>query len=78
MVPLSGPRSEAELVTCGAAPADAGSGTALIEALKARLRAKDEARLWLTMTNSNYPGHQVLVLLFLPDVIISRNGQFHL
>ena len=75
MVSLTCPRSEAELVTCGAVPADSGSGTALIEALKARLRAKGGARLWLTMTNSNHPGHRVLILLFLPEVSISRCPQ---
>jgi protein-L-isoaspartate(D-aspartate) O-methyltransferase len=45
--------AEAELVTFDAAPAGVGSGTALIEALKARLRAEGCARLWLTMTNGN-------------------------
>jgi hypothetical protein len=44
---------DAELVTLGAVPAGIGTGTALIDALAARLRAEGCARLWLTMTNGN-------------------------
>jgi GNAT superfamily N-acetyltransferase len=44
---------DAELVTLDAVPAGTGTGTALIEALAARLRAEGCARLWLTMTNAN-------------------------
>jgi GNAT superfamily N-acetyltransferase len=44
---------DAELVTLDAVPAGIGTGTALIDALTARLRAEDCARLWLTTTNGN-------------------------
>ena len=42
---------DAELVTLDAAPAGAGIGTALIEALTIRLGGEGCARLWLTTTN---------------------------
>jgi GNAT superfamily N-acetyltransferase len=44
---------EAELVTLNAEPADAGTGTALIEALARRLRDAGVERLWLTTTNGH-------------------------
>jgi GNAT superfamily N-acetyltransferase len=43
--------SEAELVTLDAVPAGAGIGTALVEALTAKLRVGGCERLWLTTTN---------------------------
>jgi GNAT superfamily N-acetyltransferase len=42
---------DAELVTLNADPTGVGTGTALIEALVARLRADGCERLWLTTTN---------------------------
>jgi GNAT superfamily N-acetyltransferase len=42
---------DAELVTLHADPTGVGTGTALIEALVARLRADGCERLWLTTTN---------------------------
>jgi hypothetical protein len=42
---------DAELVTLDATPANIGTGTAIIEALVARLRAEGCKRLWLTTTN---------------------------
>ena len=42
---------DAELVTLDATPPNTGTGTAIIEALVARLRAEDCKRLWLTTTN---------------------------
>jgi GNAT superfamily N-acetyltransferase len=42
---------DAELVTLDADPAGIGTGTALVEALAARLRADGCERLWLTTTN---------------------------
>jgi hypothetical protein len=42
---------DAELVTLDAAPVGEGTGTALIEALAARLRADGCRQLWLTTTN---------------------------
>src|SRR5271169_2077276 len=42
---------DAELVTLDADPTGIGIGTALIEALVARLRADGCERLWLTTTN---------------------------
>jgi GNAT superfamily N-acetyltransferase len=42
---------DAELVTLDADPTGVGTGTALIEALVARLRADGCERLWLTTTN---------------------------
>jgi GNAT superfamily N-acetyltransferase len=48
--------ADAELVSINAVPAGAGVGTALIEALAARLRAEGCARLWLTMMNANLSG----------------------
>jgi len=42
---------DAELVTLDAAPVGEGTGTALIEALTARLRADGCRQLWLTTTN---------------------------
>ena len=42
---------DAELVTLDADPSGVGTGTALIEALVARLRADGCERLWLTTTN---------------------------
>jgi GNAT superfamily N-acetyltransferase len=44
---------DAELVTLDAVPAGIGTGTALLDALTARLRAEGCARLWLTTTNGN-------------------------
>jgi GNAT superfamily N-acetyltransferase len=44
---------DAELVSLDAVPAQAGTGTALIEALASRLRAEGCSRLWLTTTNDN-------------------------
>jgi hypothetical protein len=44
---------DAELVSLNAVPAQAGTGTALIEALCAMLRAEGCSRLWLTTTNDN-------------------------
>jgi GNAT superfamily N-acetyltransferase len=44
---------DAELVALDAAPAGIGMGTALPDALTARLRAEGCARLWLTTTNGN-------------------------
>jgi GNAT superfamily N-acetyltransferase len=43
----------AELVTLNAEPAGIGTGTALLDALTARLRGEGCARLWLTTTNGN-------------------------
>ena len=45
----------AELMTLDAVPTGCGTGTALIEALVARLRAQGCARLCLTTTNDNLP-----------------------
>jgi GNAT superfamily N-acetyltransferase len=45
--------NDAELVTLDAAPAGIGTGTALLDALTARLRAEGCTRLWLTTTNGN-------------------------
>jgi GNAT superfamily N-acetyltransferase len=42
---------DAELVTLDADPTGVGTGTALIEALVARLKADGGERLWLTTTN---------------------------
>ena len=42
---------DAELVTLDAEPAGIGTGTALVEALAARLRGDGCSRLWLTTTN---------------------------
>jgi GNAT superfamily N-acetyltransferase len=42
---------DAELVTLDATPPNTGTGTAIMEALVARLRAEDCKRLWLTRTN---------------------------
>jgi GNAT superfamily N-acetyltransferase len=44
---------DAELVTLNATPARMGTGSALIEALAARLQAEGCERLWLTTTNDN-------------------------
>jgi GNAT superfamily N-acetyltransferase len=44
---------DAELVTLNAVPAGTGTGSALIEALVARLRSEACARLWVTTTNDN-------------------------
>ena len=44
---------DAELVTLDAVPHGIGSGTALLDALTARLRAEGCERLWLTTTNNN-------------------------
>ena len=44
---------DAELVTLNAVPAGVGAGSALIEALVARLRAEACTRLWVTTTNDN-------------------------
>jgi GNAT superfamily N-acetyltransferase len=44
---------DAELVTLDAIPAGIGTGTALLDALAARLRDEGCARLWLTTTNGN-------------------------
>jgi ribosomal protein S18 acetylase RimI-like enzyme len=44
---------DAELVTLNAVPAGMGTGSALIEALAARLQAEGCTRLWLTTTNDN-------------------------
>ena len=44
---------DAELVTINAVPAGAGAGSALIEALVTRLKAKGCTRLWVTTTNDN-------------------------
>jgi GNAT superfamily N-acetyltransferase len=44
---------DAELVTLNAVPAGAGTGSALIEALVARLQALGCTRLWVTTTNAN-------------------------
>ena len=44
---------DAELVTLDAIPAGIGTGTALLDALTATLRAEGCARLWLTTTNGN-------------------------
>jgi GNAT superfamily N-acetyltransferase len=44
---------DAELVTLNAVPPGIGTGSALIEALSARLSAEGRARLWLTMSNAN-------------------------
>jgi GNAT superfamily N-acetyltransferase len=44
---------DAELVTINAVPAGAGVGSALIEALVARLKAEGCTRLWVTTTNDN-------------------------
>lgn len=47
---------DAELVSLNAEPALAGTGTALVEALCAMLRAEGCSRLWLTTTNGNLSG----------------------
>jgi GNAT superfamily N-acetyltransferase len=47
---------DAELVSLDAVPAGAGTGTALIEALSARLRAEGCSRLFVTTTNDNLSG----------------------
>jgi GNAT superfamily N-acetyltransferase len=44
---------DAELVSLNADPAQAGTGTALIEALCSMLRAEGCSRLWVTTTNDN-------------------------
>jgi GNAT superfamily N-acetyltransferase len=49
---------DAELVTFDTVPAGIGTGTALLDALTARLRAEGCARLWLTTTNGNLPALQ--------------------
>ena len=44
---------DAELVTLNAVPPGIGTGSALIEALAARLHTEGCTRLWLTTTNDN-------------------------
>src|SRR5262245_24082990 len=44
---------DAELVTLNAVPAGTGIGSALIEALVARLQSEGCTRLWVTTTNDN-------------------------
>jgi GNAT superfamily N-acetyltransferase len=44
---------DAALVTLNAVPAGMGTGSALIEALAARLQAEGCTRLWVTTTNDN-------------------------
>ena len=46
-------RDDAELASINATPPWEGTGTALVEALVALLRAEGCARLWLTTTNDN-------------------------
>jgi hypothetical protein len=44
---------DAELITLDATPANTGTGTAIIDALVARLRAGGCKRLWITTTDDN-------------------------